>query len=262
MHKFKIWLILFSIGLIAVDKYSFISNVRDIAIIFMQKQTSLLFYRIKSYPQLLLLRTTQQQALADQNIILKKQVEEYSILLKQSKNQAQDLKAVNKLNQNNIYENFIPIVAKAILDVNFFVSNQLLIDQGSNKGIKLGSALVNKDGVIGLVANVNQKNAQVALITNPEFKIYVQQSVTKSKMLAQGGGNNLIMVHYIAKNDPIKTGDILETTGLDDVYPANLPVAKVLKVFYENNGFNSALCQPVVDFHQLQYVLVLKNADQ
>jgi rod shape-determining protein MreC len=77
-------------------------------------------------------------------------------------------------------------------------------------------------------------------------------------MLAQGSANGNIIVRYLDKNDKIQAGDILETTGLDDVYPARIPVAKVVKVFYENNGFNSALCVPVVDFHQLQYVLVLK----
>lgn len=258
MRRFKLWLILISVGLIAFDKYSFISNLRDGVVIWMQKQTSLLFYRIQSYPRLLLLHTTQQQELASQNAQLKKQIEEYSLLLKQSKNQTQDVTAVNQLNPNGVYDDFNQIVAKAILDVNFFVNNQMLIDVGSNKGSQIGAAVVNRDGVIGQIYNVNANSSQVTLITNPEFKIYVEQSVTKSKMLAQGSGNGNIIVRYLDKNDKIQAGDILETTGLDDVYPARIPVAKVVKVFYENNGFNSALCVPVVDFHQLQYVLVLK----
>ena len=258
MRRFKIWLILLSIGLLALDKYSLISNLRDSVIIFVQKQASILSYRIKSYPGLFMLQKSQQQKLSQQNVQLKKQVEEYSLLLKQSKNQTQDLKATNELNPNGVYDDFKLSVAKAILDVNFFVNNQLLIDQGADKNLKVGLAIVNREGVIGQISNVNQHNSQVTLITNADFKIYVQQSVTKSKMLAQGGGNNLIQVRYIAKNDKIKAGDILETTGLDDVYPGGIPVAKVVKVFYENNGFNSAICAPVVDFHQLQYVLVLK----
>ena len=259
MQRLKIWLILMSVGLILLDKYSFISHYRDSAIVALQKQTSLFFYRVKNYPQLVLLKTQQQQELATQNVQLKKQVEQYSVLLQQSKNQMQDIKAVGGLNQDGLYDDFKQIVAKAVLDVNFFVNNQLLIDAGANKGITLGNAVVNKNGVIGQVSAVNSNNAQVTLITNPTFKLYVQQSVTKSKMLAQGGGNNVIMVHYLDKSDKIVPGDVLETTGLDDIYPANIPVAKVVKVFYENNGFNSALCVPVVDFHQLQYLLVLKN---
>ena len=259
MRRFKIWLILISIGLIALDKYSLISNLRDSVVIFCQTHSAALASRIKSYPGLFLLQKSQQQQLSQQNTQLKKQVEEYSLLLKQSKNQTQDLKATNELNPNGVYDDFKLTVAKAILDVNFFVNNQLLIDQGSAKDLKIGLAIVNRDGVIGQISSVNASNSQVTLITNPEFKIYVEQSVSKSKMLAQGGGNNTIQVRYIAKNDNIKAGDILETTGLDDVYPARIPVAKVVKVFYENNGFNTAVCVPVVDFHQLQYVLVLKQ---
>ena len=81
-------------------------------------------------------------------------------------------------------------------------------------------------------------------------------------MLAQGTGNNNLIVKYISKSTNIKAGDVLVTTGLDDIYPANIPVAKVIRVFYENNGFNSAICQPVVDYNNLQYIVVLKNANK
>lgn len=259
MRRFKIWLILLSVGLIAIDKFSPISRIRDSIAVFLEKNTSLLLYRIQSYPQLVVLKVQQQQALASQNVQLKKQVEEYSLLLKQSRNQVKDVKLLSDLSQKGIYEDFSPVIAKAVLDVNFFVNNQLLIDQGENKNIQIGYAVVNKDGVIGQVSTVNPNSSQISLITNPEYKIYVEHSVSKSKMLAQGAGNNTIIVKYIDKNDKIKVGDILETTGLDDVYPAQIPVAKVIRVFYENNGFNSAVCVPVVDFRQLQYVSVLKS---
>ncbi len=259
MPKFKVWLILISISLIVLDKYSFISNLRASVVIFLQKHGSSLVYRVQNYPHLLLLQSSQQQELVQQNTKLRKEVEEYSLLLKQSTNQTQELKALSTLNQPNMYEDFKPVVVRAVLDVNYFVNNQLLIDQGQNSQLQVGMAIVNKDGVVGQIATLNQNNAQVSLLTNPEFKIYVQQSISKSKMLAQGGGNNSVIVHYLAKNDTIKAGDILETTGLDDIYPAHLPVVKVRKIFYENNGFNSALCEPVVDFNHLQYLLVLKK---
>lgn len=259
MRSIKLWLILFSIGLIIIDKYSFVNNVRDSVVVFIQKNTSLFIYRVINYPRLVFLQTSHQQELATQNAQLKKQVEQYSVLLQQTKNQAQDIKTVSTLNPDGIYNKFNQTVAKAILDVNFLVNNQLLIDAGKSKNIIQGSAVVTGNGIIGQVTNTNTDNSQVTLITNPNFKIYVQQATTKSKMLAQGSGGDSILVRYIDKNDVIKPGDILETTGLDDIYPSNIPVAKVIKVFYENNGFNSALCEPVVNFRQIQYVVVLKK---
>jgi rod shape-determining protein MreC len=226
-----------------------------------QKQMSLMQFRITNYPKLILLQHSRQKQLETENRQLKKQVEQYSVQLQQKENLQHDIEAFKDLKAAHVqYDNFKTNVAQAVIDVNYLVNNKLLVNKGSNDGVEPGQAVVNKFGVIGQIGVVNGKNSQAILITNQDYKIYLQNSITKSKMLAQGVGNNKLMVKYIDKNEKIAVGDVLVTTGLDDVYPANLPVVKVIKVFYENTGFNSALCEPVVDFNKLQYVLVLKNA--
>ena len=262
MIRIKIWLILISISLILLDKFSFISKVRDGSSIYLQKQLSLLKYRITNYPHFVMLEKTARQNLEKENRQLKQQVEQYAILIKQQSNQQQNATALNELKTpQNLYADFHPIIARAIIDVNYLINNKLLIDKGTNHLVNLGFAVVNKEGIIGQVNIANPNNAQIMLITNPDYKIYLQNSVSKSKMLAQGIGNNNLLVKYIDKKEKIAVGDILVTTGLDDIYPANIPVAKVIKVFYENNGFNSAICIPVVDFNKLQYILVLRHAN-
>ncbi len=262
MTRLKIWLILISLILIFLDKHSFISKIRDYSAIYTQKQISLLVYRIKNYPKLVLLQKSEQRQLEEENIKLKKQIEQYDVLLKQQVNQTKDTKDIQALKlQSNLYENFHIYIAKAVIDVNYLVNNRLLIDRGIESGVQVGNAVVNKEGVIGQITITNPNNAQVTLITNPDYKIYLQNNPNKSKMLAQGIGNSNLLVKYINKSEKIKPGDILYTTGLDDIYPANLPVARITKVLYDNNGFNSAICEPVVDFNKLQYILVLKNAN-
>lgn len=263
MTRLKIWLLIIGAILILLDKFSFIRNIRDYSSVYMQKQIQLIIYRIENYPRLIFLQKIEQQNLQKENILLKKQLEEYAILLKQKKNQGNDNKILESLRkiQLDLYNDFKICVARAIVDVNYLINNKLLIDQGSTNGIEIGNAVVNKEGVIGQINTVNQSNAQLILMTNTDFKIYLQHNETKSKMLAHGIGNNNLLVEYINKKDQIKPGDILVTTGLDDVYPANLPAVRVVRIFDENNGFNSAICEPVVDFNQLRYVLVLKNAN-
>src|SRR6185437_6370155 len=261
MVRIKVWLIIISIGLICLDKFSDINKFRDFAAVNIQKQTALLRFRVTNYPKLILLQHSEQKQLENENRQLKKQVEEYAIQLRQQTNREHDLEEFKDLKAAHVqYDDFKTNIAQAVIDVNYLVNNKLLIDKGSDDGIDVGQAVVNKLGVIGQIGVVNLKNSQTILITNQDYKIYLQNSITKSKMLAQGIGSNKLLVKYIDKNEKIAIGDILVTTGLDDVYPANLPVAKVIKVFYENTGFNSALCVPVVDFNKLQYVLVLKNA--
>jgi rod shape-determining protein MreC len=246
-----------------LDKYSFISRFRDGVAVFAHQKISYIGYQIHNYPKLLFLQKTKQQSLEQENSKLKQQVEQYDMLLKQQKNLNQDKDSINSLNNlSTIYDKFNTVISRAIIDINYLVNNKLLIDKGSKDGIAVGDAIVNQQGVIGQVFITNNNNSQIMLITNPDFKIYVQSKDTNSKMLAQGIGNNNLIVKYINKTTNLKIGDILVTTGLDDIYPANLAVAKISKIFYENNGFNSAICQPVADYNNLQFVAVLKNANK
>lgn len=263
MNRIKIWLIIVSVLLILLDRFSFISKIRDSLAMYIQKETASTIYRIKNYPKLVLLQHGKERQLETENINLRKQVLQYSLELKQQNNQKLDEKEVQALTSNpSLYHEFQTVIARAVIDINYLVNSKLLIDKGTINKIVTGNAVVNKYGLIGQVGEVNSQNAQVILITNPNFKIFLQDNKSQSKMLAQGIGNNNILVKYISKNQKLKVGDILSTTGLDNVYPANIPVAKIIKIFYENNGFNSALCEPVVNFNKLQYVLVLKNANQ
>ena len=263
MLRLRVWLLIAAIALIFLDKFSFISKFRDIVAVYVHKQIVKFEYRVTSYPRLVFLQKSTQKELETENLQLREQVEKDALLLKQQNNQSTDAKEMENLNhESDLYNNFKITMARGIIDVNYLVNSKLLIDRGSNQGVNLGSTVVNKDGVIGQIGLVNSNNSQVVLITNPDYKIYLQNHVKKSKMLASGIGNNNMQVKYINKTDNISVGDILVTTGLDDLYPANIPVAKVTKVFYENNGFNSAICEPVVNFNKLQYLLVLKNAKQ
>ncbi|MCE2706077.1 MAG: rod shape-determining protein MreC [Proteobacteria bacterium] len=263
MTRFKFWLLIFCVVIILLDKFSFISKMRDYIAVYVQKQTSIIVYHIKNYPKLVLLQQSEQYNLESENTKLKQQVEQYSVLLKQQKNLDTDEKSLDSLAlQSRLYNNYGTSVARAIIDINYLVNHKMLIDKGSGNNIEVGEAVVNQLGVIGQVSIVNNKTSQIILLANPDFKIYLQTVDSKSKMLAQGTGNNNLIVKYISKSTNIKAGDVLVTTGLDDIYPANIPVAKVIRVFYENNGFNSAICQPVVDYNKLQYIVVLKNANK
>ena len=263
MFRIKLWIMLICVVTILLDKFSFISQYRDYTAIYIQKKTSFIVNQVINYPKLVLLQKTKQNNLEKENSELKRQVERYSILLKQQKNYKEDTETLNILaTQTKLYDKFNTIIARAIVDINYLVNNKLLIDKGSEENISIGDAVVNQSGVIGQIGSTNNKNAQIILTTNPEFKIYLQTQNNKSKMLAQGIGNNNLVVKYINKDANIKIGDMLTTTGLDDIYPANLPVVRVAKIFYENNGFNSALCEPVVNFNKLQFIAVLKNVNK
>ena len=42
--------------------------------------------------------------------------------------------------------------------------------------------------------------------------------------------NGLLDLRYVPYHMDVKVGDVLETSGLDNIYPAGFPIAKVVKV--------------------------------
>jgi rod shape-determining protein MreC len=259
MYKFRLWLILFCLVSMLLDKYSFINKIRTYTTIYIQNKFNFIIDKVINYPNLLLLKFEKQKDLEQENNHLKQQLEKYSYLSQEENNILIESNAIKDLSSEaKLYDRFSIIVAKAIIDINYLINDKLLIDKGTINNVDLGLAVINKYGVIGQVSNTFNQNSQVTLITNPEFKIYVQ-TTNRIKMLAQGISNNKLIVKYINKNSSLKVNDILYTTGLDNIYPNNIPVAKITKIFYEDNGFNSAICEPIVDFNKIQYIVVLKN---
>ena len=73
---------------------------------------------------------------------------------------------------------------------------------------------------------------------------------------ADGSGMEL---RFLAANADVKVGDLMATSGLDGVYPAGLPVAKVATV--ERRGdtsFASVTMQPIAQADSARHVLVLE----
>jgi|GEM_PF-6514969 len=71
MVRIKVWLIIISIGLICLDKFSDINKFRDFAAVNIQKQTALLRFRVTNYPKLILLQHSEQTQLENENRQLK-----------------------------------------------------------------------------------------------------------------------------------------------------------------------------------------------
>ena len=178
MIRIRVWFLVAAIALILLDKFSFISKLRDVVAISVHKNILVLEYRITSYPKLVFLQRKEQKQLETENLKLRQQVEQDAILIKQQNNQNIDNHEIEQLNsESNVYINFRTTMARGVIDVNYLINNRLLIDKGSDQGINLGSTVVNKDGVIGQIALVNPSNSQIILITNPDYKIYLQNAL-------------------------------------------------------------------------------------
>jgi len=121
--------------------------------------------------------------------------------------------------------------AEVLYDAPDPYTRKVVIDQGNTQGVFLGSPVIDGAGVLGQVTRVYPLTSEVTLVTDKDAAVPVVNVRTQQRGVAYGlpqsGGMEL---RFMAANADVQAGDELQTSGLDGVYPAGLPVAKVLRV--------------------------------
>lgn len=140
-------------------------------------------------------------------------------------------------------------------------SRKLFIDRGAAQGLLPGAPVINEAGVIGQVTRVYPLSSEVTLLTDKEAAIPLLNTRTQQRAAAFGGAGagTAMELRFVAANADIKEGDLLHTSGVDGVYPAALPVARVATVErLAEGGFARVMLAPLASVDGVRHVLVLE----
>jgi rod shape-determining protein MreC len=136
----------------------------------------------------------------------------------------------------------------------------IIIDHGSDDGIRFGMPVVTQQGLVGRVEAVTASASRVQLINDPGSIINVRmQSLKRDAQLAGSITGDLNLVN-IPQDVDLKSGEILLTSGLGGNYPPDILAGQVSGVTKkENELFQTGSVQPIVDFTALRAVLIIIN---
>jgi rod shape-determining protein MreC len=136
----------------------------------------------------------------------------------------------------------------------------VIINRGSDDGLRRGMPVVSAQGLIGRVAAVTAGAARVQLISDPEAVVNVRLQNSGEEALLEGSITGDIFIGMIPQETTVQTGDLVLTSGLGGSYPSNLLIGQVSSVRSRSfDLFQRASVQPVADFTQLDIVLVIQN---
>ena len=202
-----------------------------------------------------------QVALVAENEELKNQVAELQsriIQLQQNLNEADILYALLGFARSSPDEQYIP--AKVIgKDPSPFLK-YILIDQGSDLGIRAGMPVVTNKGLVGRIDAVTASAARIRLITDSTSMINAIVVDADAECMVQGSITGDITIEMVSQDVKLEPGQIVQTSGLGGDFPADFIIGQVLNVNQINNEvFQSASILPAEDFNALQAVLVVSN---
>jgi rod shape-determining protein MreC len=140
-------------------------------------------------------------------------------------------------------------------------SRKLYIDRGATQGLLPGAPVITEAGVIGQVTRVYPLSSEVTLLTDRDAAIPLLNTRTQQRAAAFGGlaQGSAMELRFVAANADVKEGDLLNTSGVDGVYPPGLPVARVKSVErLAEGGFARVALTPLAAVDGLRHVLVLE----
>lgn len=136
----------------------------------------------------------------------------------------------------------------------------LLIDHGSDDGLRHGMPVVTEQGLVGRVDAVTAGAARIQLITDPGFSANVSIQPSQTNALINGSITGDINLEMVPQDVTLQSGDLILTSGLGGDYPTDIIIGQVVTVRkLETSLFQNASIQPVVDFTNLKAVLVIVN---
>lgn len=109
-------------------------------------------------------------------------------------------------------------------------SQRIILDQGANAGLRSGLPVVDATGLVGQVSRVYPASSDVTLVSSPDQLTPVYVERTGQRGLAAGGGHGQLELRYMPAQTDVRPGDRLLTSGIDRVYPAGIPVARISRV--------------------------------
>ncbi len=136
---------------------------------------------------------------------------------------------------------------------------KVTINRGSQHGIEAGWPVVDANGLVGQVTRLYPWSAEVTLLTDRDQGAPVMNMRNGLRVIVSGqGSDNLLEVRFLDMHADLQAGDLLCTSGIDGIYPAGVPVARVLKTEPPHHTpFARALCQPLGGVGRYRHMAVM-----
>jgi rod shape-determining protein MreC len=134
----------------------------------------------------------------------------------------------------------------------------IIIDRGSKDGLDAQMPVITPDGVVGKIKNVFPHTAQVLLLSDQTSGTGVVLQDTRIRGVMKGNASGQPQIVNISPDERIKAGELVVTSGGDQVYPPGLPVGVVDHVVADpDTPYVNVVVKPNADLAQLEEVLIV-----
>ena len=138
-------------------------------------------------------------------------------------------------------------------------SHTLVLDKGEKDGVVKDMSAITPKGFAGKIFNVTESFSKLLLLTDINFSAAVKLQESRKEGIVSGTGTRKLALKYIPYEEVVKIGDIIITSGFDQMFPPGIPVGFISKIDKQGTGhFQYIEVTPYVDDSKMEEVLIIK----
>lgn len=152
------------------------------------------------------------------------------------------------------------LAARVISSAQDPIDASILIDRGSDDGVREGQAVIVGDGIlIGKVAEVGTHTSRIRLLTDSKSAVAVAVQTSEGTLgVLQGDRGLSLRIALIPQNEILTPGDVVITSGLEPGIRRGLLVGTVEKIGRDNQDpFQTASILPFIEAGRPTFVQLL-----
>ncbi len=144
------------------------------------------------------------------------------------------------------------ITARVIGDAGGAFVRTVLLNAGTDDGVRVGQAAVNAEGLVGRVVEAGRRSARILLLTDLNSRIPVVVEQTRVPVILAGDNSDHPRLSFAPVNAEFEPGERIVTSGHGGMLPPGLPVGEIASTI---DGV--ARVRPYANWSSLEYVRVL-----
>ena len=148
----------------------------------------------------------------------------------------------------------------------------LIIDKGTDDGVRVGMPVESGRGLVGIVHRASRNAAQVRLVIDAGSRIPARLNVSRGIGIVRGqGASGLLSLEWVDLEAQVGVNEVVLSSGLEGAtrqeivpnrFPSDIVIGRVVEI--QRNPadlFQTMVVQPVVDFASLETVFVITSYD-
>ena len=151
----------------------------------------------------------------------------------------------------------VPMVSARVIGGSADSASQTIyLDRGERDGIRKNMGVITPDGVVGKVIESYKDTAQVLLLTDKDSGVGAMLVESRLQGPVGGTGEPLLIMKYIPNDDNVNSGERVVTSGMDRIFPRDLPVGTIAEI-KAGSPFKQLRVKPAASLERLEEVFVL-----